>query len=63
MVTVLGVDVNADSLPDDGFKTNEEGDVSRNKFLDVVAVGDTVSVTGNLNNGTAEWKDIELEKE
>jgi cytochrome c-type biogenesis protein CcmE len=63
IVTVFKVDVDTNSVPDDGFKTEMEGAVSRNEFLDLVAVGDTVSVNGNLVGDMARWKEIELKKE
>jgi cytochrome c-type biogenesis protein CcmE len=63
IVTVFKVDVDTNSIPDDGFKTEIEGAVSRDEFLDLVAVGDTVSVNGNLVGDMARWKEIELKKE
>ena len=63
IVTVLGVDIDTNSIPDDEFKTDTEGYVSRNEFLALVAEGDTVSVTGKLTGGVARWKEIELEKD
>jgi hypothetical protein len=62
-VTIFQVRIETLSIPDDGFETDTEGAVSRNEFLDLVAVGDTVSVTGNLVGGMAKWKATELSKE
>jgi hypothetical protein len=62
-VTVFNVQVDMSTIPDDGFKIKKKkGAVSRNDFLDLVAVGDTVSVDGNLVGDTVQWKKIKLEK-
>ncbi len=62
-VTIFKVKVDTSSIPVDGFKTDTEGLVSRDEFLGLVAVGDTLSVNGNLVGDMARWKEIELEKE
>jgi hypothetical protein len=63
IVTILGVDIDTNSISDDEFKTDTEGYVSRNEFLGLVAEGDTVSVTGQLTGDVARWEEIELEKD
>ena len=62
-VTIFMVSVDTRSIPNEGFTTNSEGTVSRTKFFDLMKVGDTVSVNGNLIGDTAAWKAIELKKE
>jgi len=62
-VTIFMVSVDTRSIPYDGFTTNSEGAVSRNKFFDLMNVGDTVSFNGNLVGDTAGWKAVELKEE
>ena len=38
-LTILKVEVDTSSIPEDGFETDTQGAVSRNEFLDLVACG------------------------
>ena len=62
IITVFKVPVDTSLIPDKEFKIGKKDAVSRTDFLDLVAVGDTVSVDGNLVGDTVQWKKIKLEK-
>ena len=59
-VTVFNVLVDTSTIPDKGFKADKKGGVSRNDFLELLAVGDTVSIEGKLNGDSVGWEKIEL---
>ena len=63
MLTIFEVRIDTRSISDDGFATDTGSALSRTEFLNLVAVGDTVSVNGNLVNDMASWKGIELLQE
>ena len=62
-VSVLGVDVDTDAIPSDGFSSMQDGPVSRNEFFNFVIIGDTVGINGNLSGNEVEWGEIELLQE
>ncbi|UCD80792.1 MAG: hypothetical protein JSW26_04990 [Desulfobacterales bacterium] len=63
IISVFSVEVHTEIIPDDGFEAVEAGPVSRNDFLNLVTVGDTVSANGNLVGGLVGWQGIELLQE
>jgi len=58
-ISVLSVDVDTGTIPENGFEIMKEGSVSRNEFFNLVVRGDTVGASGNLIGGEVEWREIE----
>ena len=73
IIDVIDVPVDTDDIPDKGFHRGDDDEddeddddddndssLSRIKFLDKIAIGDVVTVRGNLSGNEILWKEIEV---
>ena len=58
--TVFVFNVAVDLTEIEDFETDTEGSVSRDRILNMITVGDTVSANGNSIGNLVDWKGIEL---
>lgn len=60
ILTINGVSIDTDTIPPNGFYTDEESSVSQDDFFQLLQENDRVEARGELSAGSAVWEKITL---